>query len=195
MPSLAEASQARVEKLAHEELDKRLDLLLDSVEFAENPGDHYHAVTANPRSMGYLRFLLRHYAKSPHPWAQCYKDNFKRFGPKTKGLCGVLKDTLRQNASWRGPHGAPHDVGAPGAAIGESDKWAAPAWGGHKLSDDRELSLLDELDLEFGVVDHTEALGEAAQILCAISENCDVYRVLIGLDEPPKIDLAEVLAA
>lgn len=194
MPSLAEASQARVQRLAQEELDKRLDLLLANVNFAENPSDHYHAVTANPRSMGYLRFLLRHYAKNPHPWRACYKDNFKRFGPKTAGLCGVLKDTIRQSASWRGAHN-PHDVGAPGVAIGESDKWASPAWGGHKLSEvaeDRPLSLLDELDLHFGVVDHTESVTEAAQILCAIGDRCDVFRVLVGLDEPPSIDLSEL---
>lgn len=191
MTTLAEAATARKERLLFEELDKRLDLLLAGTG-KESPGDRYHAVTANPRSMGYLRFLLKHYAKSPTPWRDCYKDNFRRFGPKAKGLCGVLKDTIRQHASWRG-HPA-LDVGAPGVAIGEADKGAAPAWGGHHLSDERPLSLLDELDMEFGVVDHTEALTEAAQIFCAIGEKCDVYRVLIGLDEAPALNLAEVLA-
>src|SRR5205814_1069907 len=100
MPSLAEVSDARRERLLAAEIDKRVDLLLSH--FAENPADHYHAVTANPRSMGYLRSLLKHYAKKPHPWRECYKDNLKRFGPKTAGLCGVLKDTIRQSAGWRG---------------------------------------------------------------------------------------------
>lgn len=196
MSSLAEVSYERQERLLAGEMDKRLDLLLANVPHGENPGDRYHAVTANPRSMGYLRFLLRHYAKSPHPWTQCVADNFKRFGPKTKGLCGVLKDTIRQNAMWRhgapsGPHAGHPDAGSPGAAIGEADKWASPAWGGkHHLSEDGQpLSLLDELDMEFGVVDHSEPFLEAVNVLCALGEKCDVFRVLIGLDEPPVIDL------
>lgn len=126
----------------------------------------------------------------------CVADNTKRFGPdKVKGLCGVLKDTLRQNPMWRhgaprGPHPGHPDSGAPGAAIGEADKWAAPAWGGHHhMSEDgRPLSLLDELDMEFGVVDHEENIVAAAEVLCAIGERCDVYRVLIGLDEPPTFE-------
>jgi hypothetical protein len=194
--TVAEASLARSERVLNEEIDKRLDLLLANVIHGENPGDRYHAVTANPRTMGYLRSLLRHYAKLPHPWTQCVADNFKRFGPRTKGLCAVLKDAIRQNAMWRhgsprGPHADHPDAGAPGVAIGEADKWAAPAWGGHKLSDERPLSLLDELDLEFGVVDHSQGLSDAADVLCALSEKCDVFRVLIGLDEPPSIDLSE----
>lgn len=199
MTALTEASLARSERLRDEEIDKRLDLLLANVTHGENPGDRYHDVTANPRSMGYLRFLLRYYSRFPHPWTKCVADNFKRFGPKTKGLCGVLKDTLRQNAMWRhghprGPHAGHPDLGAPGVAIGEADKWAAPAWGGHDhhLSEDgRPLSLLDELDLEFGAVDHSEGISGAAEILCALGERCDVYRVLIGLDEAPVIDLSE----
>lgn len=188
MPDLAVASERRIERLAVEELDKRLDLLL------AHGADRFQAVTADPRKMGYLRFLLRHYAKQPHPWKACFKDNFKRFGPKTAGLCGVLKDTIRQNPMWRhgapvGPHPGHPDVGSPGVDIAESDKWASPGWGGHHhLSDDRPLSLLDALDLEFGVVDHTEVIKEVAEVLFAIDESCDIHRVLIGLDEPPHFE-------
>jgi hypothetical protein len=187
------ASTQRRERILLAEVDKRVDLLLANVPH-ENPDDRYHAVTANPRSMGYLRFLLRHYAKSPTPFRDCMKDNLKRFGPKTPGLCGVLKDTLRQSASWRhgapmGPHPGHPDTGDAGVGIGEADKWAAPAWGGHHLSDERPLSLLDEMDLEFGVVDHTDPFLEAVDILVKLGESCDIHRVLIGLDEPPKIEL------
>jgi hypothetical protein len=93
---------------------------------------NYQKVTANPRSMAYLRPLVKHYAKDPHPWHACYKDNFKRFGPKTPALCGVLKDVIRQRTDWRGKGPRPGDTPAdsPGVAIGEADKGAAkPPWG------------------------------------------------------------------
>lgn len=152
------ASKKREEEVFLEEIDRRLDLLLAN----------YQRVTANPRSMGYLRFLLRHYAKSPTPWRDCYKDNLKRFGPeRTKGLCGVLKDVIRQNTHWRGKNN-PHDMGAPGVAIGYADQKAAPPWGGHK-HDLGEMAIPEEIAL----------------VLEDLGSKCDVYRVLIGLDEPP----------
>ena len=161
------ASSKREEDLLNETLDKRLDLLLAN----------YQGVTANPRSMGYLRFLLRHYAKSPTPWRDCYKDNLHRFGPeRTKGLCGVLKDTIRQTTYWRGKtgHSKVPDVGAPGVAIAYADKEAAnPPWHGN--------SKLSELDMgEMAVPE------EVALILEDLGSQCDIFRVLIGLDEPPK---------
>ena len=186
--SLVEAGDARLERMLMGEIDSRLELLLAN----------YQRVTADPRKMGYLRFLLKHYAKFPHPWHQCVHDNMKRFGPgKTEALCGVLKDTIRQTTYWRhGKHGHSKvpDTGAPGVAIGEADKGAAqPAWhGGHGLSE-RPISLLDELDGEFGVVDHCEPIAEVFEVLAQLSEHCDVYRVLIGLDEPPKIAVAACL--
>lgn len=179
--TLAEASQARVDRLVSEEVDKRIDLLLSNFE----------RVTADPRKMGYLRSLLKHYAKFPHPFTQCVHDNMKRFGPgHTEAVCAVLKDVLRQSVGWRGH--PERDHGAPGAAIAEADKSAAPAFGGkHRLSEDRQPSFLDELDAEFGVVDHSEPIRESFGVLVALGEKCDVYRVLIGLDEPPaKLELA-----
>jgi len=162
---IALASEKRSEELLMEEIDKRLDLLLDN----------YQKVTANPRSMGYLRFLLRHYAKSPTPWRDCYKDNLKRFGPeKTKGLCGVLKDTLRQTSYWRGKkgHSKVPDAGAPGVAIAYGDKGAAnPPWHGSNLS---------ELDMGIMAVP-----DEVCLIMEDLGKQCDPYRVLIGLDQPP----------
>lgn len=167
----------RLDRVLMSEIDGRLELLLAN----------YQRVTANPRSMGYLRFLLKHYAKDPHPWHACVRDNMKRFGPgKTEALCGVLKDTIRQTTYWRHGHGGHSkvpDAGAPGVAIGEADKDAAPAWGGH-----RHLSMLDELDIEFGVVDHTHPVREAIGVLFDLCEaGCDVYRVLLGLEEAPTI--------
>jgi hypothetical protein len=182
MPLSPEVVEERLERVLAAEIDNRLELLLSN----------YQAVTANPRSMGYLRFLLKHYAKSPTPWRDCFKDNLKRFGPgKTEALCGVLKDTIRQTTYWRHGHGGHSkvpDTGAPGVAIGEADRGAAPAWGGHRhLSEQRSISLLDELDAEFGVTDHTEPVLAAWGIIAKLDEHCDVYRVLLGLDEPPTI--------
>lgn len=160
------ASKKRQESILFNEIDKRIDLLLSN----------YQAVQANPRSMGYLRFLLKHYAKYPHPWRQCYKDNLKRFGAKTPALCGVLKDSLRGTTHWRGHPELDH--GSPGVAIGEADKGAAPPWGGHKH--------LSENSLDMGVMAMPD---DVALILEDLGEKCDVYRVLIGLDEPPSSDL------
>lgn len=163
---IKKASINREESIWMNEIDNRIDLLLSN----------YQAVTANPRSMGYLRFLLKHYSKFQHPWRQCYKDNLHRFGEKTPALCGVLKDTLRQRTNWRGHPST--DVGSPGVGIGEADKGAAPPWGGHKH--------LSEDSFDTGLMAMPE---DVALILEDLSEKCDVYRVLIGLDEPPHSDL------
>jgi hypothetical protein len=163
LADIKKASNRREEEVFLEEIDKRLDLLLAN----------YQRVTANPRSMGYLRFLLRHYAKSPTPWRDCYKDNLKRFGPdKTKGICSVLKDTLRQSTHWRGHPAA--DIGSPGVAIADADAKAAPPWGGHHH--------MSENNLDMGQMAMPE---DIALVLEDLGSKCDVYRVLIGLDEPP----------
>jgi hypothetical protein len=171
---LREASERRQERAFDAEMESRLELLLAN----------YQRVTANPRSMGYLRFLLKHYAKKAHPWRECYKDNFKRFGPKTAALCGVLKDTIRQQTHWRGHPGLDH--GAPGVAIGEADKGAAPPFGGRHHMSEQPCCLLDELNAEFGPRDHRAELQAALELFAEIGERCDPYRVLIGLDEPPQ---------
>lgn len=156
-PEVALAAERRLELAGDEDSDRALATLLAN----------YQRVTANPRSMGYLRFLLRHYAKSAHPWHDCYKDNFKRFGPKTAGLCGVLKDVIRQRTDWRGKGPRPTDVGDPGVAIGEADAPAAPPWGGH-----HKLSIPD-------------VPNEVWAALEDVAKNCDPCRVLLGLDEAP----------
>lgn len=170
------ASEKRSEELLVEEIDRRIE----SLNLA-----NFQRVTANPRSMGYLRFLMRHYAKSPTPWTDCYKDNLKRFGPdKTKGLCGVLKDAIRQTTYWRGKkgHSKVPDVGAPGVAIAYADKGAAnPPW--HGGSDH-----LSETNLDMGL--EMAMPEDVALLLEELGSKCDVYRVLVGLDEPPRVEVA-----
>lgn len=179
MPLSEALAEERLDRVLMSELDSRLDLLLAN----------YQRVTANPRSMGYLRFLLKHYAKDPHPFRACLKDNLKRFGPgRAEKVCAVIKDSIRQTVYWRHGHGGHSrvpDTGAPGVAIAEADAPAAnPPWHGNRLSE-RPISLLDKLDAEFGVRDHSADVLEAFNILFSIEEECDVYRVLLGLDEPP----------
>lgn len=174
--SVLDLERASVEREAAKfdrEVDRRIDLLLAN----------YDAVTSNPRSMGYLRFLLKHYAKKAHPWHECYKDNFKRFGPKTAALCGVLKDVIRQGTHWRGHPELDH--GAPGVAIGEADKGAAPAWGGHHLSLEDGCDLDIAFAREFPGVD--EVPSEVFDVLFKLSSSCSIARVLLGLDQPPTI--------
>lgn len=157
-PEVAEASARRLERTSDENLDGALGLLLSN----------YQAVTANPRSMGYLRFLLAHYAKSAHPWHDCYKDNFKRFGPKTAALCGVLKDTIRQRTDWRGKGPRPTDVGSPGVAIADADAPAAPPFGGRNLK-----------------LEIPQVPDEVWAALEDVAANCNPCRVLLGLEDPP----------
>jgi hypothetical protein len=170
---LQEASEKRLAADIQEREEKQLKTLLA----------HFETVTSNPRSMGYLRFLLKHYGSKPHPWTECYKDNFKRFGPKTKGLCGVLKDIIRQNTHWRhGPPKGPHpdhpDSGTPGVAIGEADKGAAkPPWGPWMIPYEKAHGKLSAEDVD--------AVEEVERVLLDISENCDPCRVLLGLDPAP----------
>jgi hypothetical protein len=146
---LLQASARRIELTQDEEIDSTLRTLLA----------RYESVTADPRKMGYLRFLLRHYAGKAHPWRACYQDNFKRFGPRTKGLCGVLKDTIRQGTHWRGEH-PKSDSGAPGVSIAFRDAPYA------KLS-------VDDIPADVWAV------------LLDLDSQCDICRVLYGLDPAP----------
>jgi hypothetical protein len=166
---LDQAAREREEGIILADIDRTLDLLLAN----------YQSVTANPRSMGYLRFLLKHYAKSAHPWKDCFKDNFKRFGPKTSALCGVLKDTIRQGTNWRGHPGLDH--GAPGVGIGEADASAA-----HRLSQDG-----CDLDRAFMAEfpDETEIPGEVFDIILKLAASCNVANVLLGLEQPPTVEV------
>src|ERR1700747_3153568 len=169
------AAALRVEQARDDEIDKSLSLLLA----------RYEAVTADKQKMSYLRFLLKHYSASEHPWTDCMKDNLKRFGSKTKGLCGVLKDVLRQNTHWRhgppvGPHAGHPDAGSPGVDIAYADAPGSKQWHGHaglKLSDvpDEIWALLEDLTAQ-----------------------CDPCRVLLGLDpapEPSATFLSDYVAA
>jgi len=86
------AQQAREDLLLEEEIDKRLDLL-------------FSAKDVGPDARAHLRGILKHYAKDPHPFRACVKDNMKRFGPgRTERVCATLKDIIRGTTKWRNHH-------------------------------------------------------------------------------------------
>lgn len=83
------AQRAREDALLDEEIDRRLDVLLS-------------AADVGPDARAHLRGLLKHYAKSPHPFRECVRDNLKRFGPgRTEKVCATLKDMIRGTTRWR----------------------------------------------------------------------------------------------
>ena len=89
MSDLPQASADRDERYLLHYIDQRLDILLSH----EDVG---------PEARTKLRHLLAHYAKSPHPFRACMRDNLKRFGPgRTEKICATIKDTLRGHHGWR----------------------------------------------------------------------------------------------
>lgn len=97
------AQQARWDALLDEELDRNLDVLLSEAD------------TVGPEARTKLKGILRHYAKDPHPFKACVRDNMKRFGPgRTERVCATLKDIIRGTTQWRGHPAADH--GAVGLA-------------------------------------------------------------------------------
>ena len=83
------AQQNREDRLLEEEIDRRLDVYLSSAD-------------VGPDARAHLRGILKHYAKSPHPFRACVRDNMKRFGPgRTEKVCATLKDMIRGTTRWR----------------------------------------------------------------------------------------------
>lgn len=71
------------------------------------------AERASPSDRKKLKGILKKYAKSPHPFRACMRDNEKRFGPERAArVCATLKDIIRGTTKWRG--NKKKDKGAPG---------------------------------------------------------------------------------
>ena len=87
---LKASQQAREDVLLSDEIDRRLEIL-------------FSAKTVGPDARAHLRGILKHYAKEPHPFRACVKDNMKRFGPgRTEAVCATLKDIIKGTTRWRG---------------------------------------------------------------------------------------------
>jgi hypothetical protein len=117
--TLAEAQQAREDRLLDEWLDSQMDVLLAHVGAAPGISE---ADTVGPDARHKLKGILQHYAKDPHPFTACVADNMKRFGPgRTERVCAVLKDIIRGTTKWRGhpelDHGAPGAIAASEVTI------------------------------------------------------------------------------
>lgn len=88
---------------------KRETLILESV--IEKDLDNLLALSAKtvgPEARNKLKALLAFYAKKPHPFTSCVRDNMKRFGPgRTEAVCATIKDLIEGNTKWRkGPRTA-----------------------------------------------------------------------------------------
>jgi len=77
-------------------VDEAVEIILAEV---GKPGINYKQVT--PQNKARLRGLMQYYAKKPHPFRACVRDNRKRFGPRTEGVCAVLKDLIMNTTKWR----------------------------------------------------------------------------------------------
>lgn len=84
------AQEQRELALLMADIDRVLDMM-----FSE-------ADTVGPDARSKLRGILAHYAKNPHPFRACVRDNMKRFGPgRTEKVCATLKDIIRGTTRWR----------------------------------------------------------------------------------------------
>ena len=93
--SIADA-QKRREAIIDGRVDSVVELILAET---GKPGINYKQVT--PQNKSRLRGLMQYYAKKPHPFRACVRDNRKRFGPRTEGVCAVLKDLIMNTTKWR----------------------------------------------------------------------------------------------
>lgn len=79
--------------------DDRIELAIDALLLGVGGGG---ASTVGPHARKKLKGLLEYYAKKPHPFRACVRDNRKRFGPQTEAYCATLKDIIRGTTKWRG---------------------------------------------------------------------------------------------
>jgi hypothetical protein len=103
------------------------------------------AKTVGPEARRRLMPLLKYYAKKPHPFTSCFRDNKKRFGPHGAAqVCATLKDIIRGTTKWR--KGAKFDHGSAG--LSETDG-AMLALGvvdhDMPLIDDETFALIEQL--------------------------------------------------
>lgn len=88
-------------------VERRVNYLIEEMKTEFGGKELYLAETAIPNHISRsdiekLKPILRKYAKDPHPWKACYRDNYKRFGPGAAALCAKLKDIIRGHTKWRG---------------------------------------------------------------------------------------------
>lgn len=107
--NLADAQAARSER-GDASLELAIDVVLDRLEDART--NLSNADRVGPAAREKLKGILKKYAKSAHPFADCVRDNRKRFGTRAENVCAVVKDIIRGTTKWRGNKKL--DKGAPG---------------------------------------------------------------------------------
>lgn len=128
--SLSEAQERRSDILLEQRLEAQLQL---------------SAKTVGPHARKKLMPLLKYYAKKPHPFTACYRDNRKRFGPHGAAqVCATLKDIIRGTTKWR--KGKKFDHGSAG--LSEQDGYAIGLDDGFTLVVDHEMPYIDDATLE-----------------------------------------------
>jgi hypothetical protein len=86
-----------LEQAREERFDREIDAMID-----ERLKKANLAAPVAPAAKFKLRNILKKYAKDPHPFRACVKDNMKRFGPgRTEAICATLKDTIKGRKDWR----------------------------------------------------------------------------------------------
>ncbi len=110
----------------------------------------------NPKAQHQLKGILKHYAKEPHPFTACVRDNTKRFGKdRAERICATIKDTIWGTTKWRGKHNPagvgphPYTAMSEGAIVATTDGVDFDADGYIVISDEVAdiLTQLSESDL------------------------------------------------
>jgi hypothetical protein len=93
--TLSEARERRADMLLDELLDRELTYMFADT-IAKDPA-------ATAKAVGPLKNLLKYYAKFPHPFTKCVRDNRKRFPApgQVERICARLVDILKGTTKWR----------------------------------------------------------------------------------------------
>jgi len=96
-----------LEQMRQEREDREIDKMISDKLAKANL-----AAPISPQARVKLRGILKKYAKDPHPFRACVRDNTKRFGPgRAEAVCATLKDTIKGRKDWRkGAHMAEDDL-------------------------------------------------------------------------------------
>jgi hypothetical protein len=93
-----------VKKTLEQAREERFDREIDQM-ISDRLAKANLAAPISPQARFKLRGILKKYAKSPHPFRACVKDNMKRFGPgRTEALCATLKDAIKGKGWRKGGH-------------------------------------------------------------------------------------------
>lgn len=108
MNSIDKRHQEQLEASFEAKLDELLAAHEDTMQLAlggssgQTGGALKQYQKVSPEAKKKLKGLLAYYAKKPHPFTACVRDNRKRFGPRAEAVCAVLKDIIRGTTRWRG---------------------------------------------------------------------------------------------